>query len=138
MITKPTVFVLGAGASIPYGYPSGKNLIKTIYEKIITNEWRNIFSICGIVEEHIQEFRFELKESQRLSIDGFLEHRQEYKKVGKLSIAMALLELEDDDRITSFEVRDKGIYHYIFDRLNSECTEWDEFRKNKVSFITFN
>ena len=23
MITKPTVLVLGAGASIPYGYPSG-------------------------------------------------------------------------------------------------------------------
>ena len=27
MISRPTVFVLGAGASIPYDYPSGQKLV---------------------------------------------------------------------------------------------------------------
>ncbi len=30
MITTPTVFVLGAGVSMPYGFPSGRQLIEQI------------------------------------------------------------------------------------------------------------
>ena len=34
MITKPTVLVLGAGASLPYSYPSGGDLVKDIVSKV--------------------------------------------------------------------------------------------------------
>ena len=32
MFTVPTVLVLGAGASVPYGYPTGDELIDIIIE----------------------------------------------------------------------------------------------------------
>ncbi|WP_156096076.1 hypothetical protein [Methanobacterium sp. SMA-27] len=34
MIKTPTVFVLGAGASIPYGYPSGEKLREEICHEL--------------------------------------------------------------------------------------------------------
>jgi hypothetical protein len=37
MITKPTLFILGAGASIPYGFPSGWDLRNRICAEA-TNE----------------------------------------------------------------------------------------------------
>lgn len=30
MITKNTLFILGAGASVPYGYPTGRELRKLL------------------------------------------------------------------------------------------------------------
>ena len=34
MITKQTVFILGAGASTFYGFPAGDNLIKCMVEEL--------------------------------------------------------------------------------------------------------
>jgi len=33
MITKKTLFILGAGASVPYGYPTGQELRKLLFTK---------------------------------------------------------------------------------------------------------
>jgi len=35
VITSPTVFVLGAGASIPYGFPSGEKLAESIAHQLM-------------------------------------------------------------------------------------------------------
>jgi hypothetical protein len=34
MFTKPTVFVLGAGVSVPFGFPSGERLLQILTGKI--------------------------------------------------------------------------------------------------------
>lgn len=38
LIEKQTVFVLGAGASLPYDYPTGPDLLNSIIEMIDFNE----------------------------------------------------------------------------------------------------
>jgi hypothetical protein len=135
MIRKPTVLVLGAGASIPYGYPSGAGLVKEIFQNIGSNEWRLIYDAFGIEESEVNSFRAELLQSQKPSIDAFLEHRTEYMKVGKVAIALSLLSKENPDVLLDFDIRDKGIYHFLF---NSLTTSWEEFKQNKFTIVTFN
>src|SRR5690349_21098337 len=94
MSEKQIVFVLGAGASIPYGYPSGPQLLQYIL---------GIQKIDGLLE-HLQQlgfgagliehFQTELEESQWPSIDAFLEHRNELREVGKAAIAGIILQRE--------------------------------------------
>lgn len=135
MITKPTVLVLGAGASIPYGYPSGKGLLQEISLNIGNSRWVSPILQCNIEQEVILQFRDELILSQQPSVDAFLEHRNEYVEIGKLSIALALFSHESEEKLFRFETRDIGCYHYLFDQLNSG---WEEFSKNTLSIITFN
>ena len=37
MISKPTVLVLGAGASQPYGFPVGRELAETVCKEFVAN-----------------------------------------------------------------------------------------------------
>jgi hypothetical protein len=135
VITKPTVLVLGAGASIPYGYPSGAGLLREIAQQSATGTWLAIFNAYGISNSEVNAFRMELHLSQKPSIDAFLEHRPEYMKVGKAAIALSLLSKENPDALLDFDVRDKGIYHFLYNNL---ATSWEDFKQNKLSIITFN
>jgi len=135
MITKPTVLILGAGASIPYGYPSGSRLVQDLYGYMGNSGWIIPLLQSGVTENEIARFRNELYLSQQPSVDAFLEQRVEYVRIGKLSIALELLYLEDQDMLFKFETRNKGCYHYLFNQLNAG---WDKFGENKLSIITFN
>ena len=135
MITKPTVLVLGAGASIPYGYPSGAGLVKDIFQNVSNTNWKEIYNDYGVTDPEMYSLRSELHLSQKPSIDTFLEHRPEFIKAGKVAIALSLLSNENPDVLNDFEIRDKGIYHFLY---NSLTTSWKEFTKNKLTVITFN
>ena len=135
MITKPTVLVLGAGASIPYGYPSGENLVRDVVLSISNTAWKEIYNACGITDSEMYTFRSELHQSQKLSIDAFLEHRPEFLKAGKVAIALSLLSKESPDAINDFGVRQTGIYHHLYKNLT---TSWKELSNNNIVFITFN
>lgn len=135
MITKPTVLVLGAGASIPYGYPSGAGLVKDIVLSISNTNWREIYDACGVTDSEMYSLRSELHLSQKPSIDTFLEHRPEFLKAGKVAIALSLLSNENPDTFNDFGIRERGICHFLY---NSLTTSWEEFSRNKITFITFN
>lgn len=135
MITKPTVLVLGAGVSIPYGYPSGIGLVKDIFTNITSNGWREIYSICEVDYKEMDVLKSELYLSQKPSIDSFLEHRPEFLKSGKTAIAISLLSKENPDIFNGFDIRNQGIYHFLY---NSLATSWEEFNKNKLTIVTFN
>ncbi len=53
MIEIETVLVLGAGASIPFGFPSGQNLVDIICTKLLSHslnaklKWRNYLLTDG-------------------------------------------------------------------------------------------
>lgn len=135
MITKPTVLVLGAGVSMPYGYPSGGGLLREIFMKTTENQWRDVILRLGFSPEELLNFRTDLHQSQKLSIDAFLEHRPEFMNIGKAAIAMSLLDKEIADSFGDFGIRDKGIYHYLYSKLASS---WEDLKNNKITIITFN
>ena len=64
MITRPTVFILGAGASYGFGYPLGKNLVEIILKNFDSANPKNaieLFKGLGFSEDEIAGFRNELK-----------------------------------------------------------------------------
>jgi len=80
MIEKPTVLILGASASMPYGFPSGEELMQEILEKIRPNSAKELFRVLlkfGFKPKDIDDFYNGLKHSQKFSVDEFLEHRED-------------------------------------------------------------
>jgi len=130
MINERTVFVLGAGASAPYGYPSGFKLKNEVLD-YLEFESNNLVSF-GYEIDLVKSFQESLFFSATTSVDAFLEHRyDEFLDIGKLSIARVLTKYEAPKAL--FEVYDW--YQYLFDLMNAP---FDKFGSNKVSFITFN
>jgi hypothetical protein len=144
MITKPTVLVLGAGASIPYGYPSGKelrdkilnNLAETIVRPVDSPRWRNTLYAQGFDPKKVRDFRNEFLRSQQYSIDAFLANRPEFVDIGKFTIAMSLIECEQEKLLYSPDAEKKGgVYQYLFSEMADKQADIDN---NHLSFITFN
>jgi hypothetical protein len=130
MITTPTVFVLGAGASIPYGFPSGNMLVDQICNASNPDE----FAKYGVEEHTLQNFIKELRASRQGSVDAFLEHRTAYMEVGKVAIAYHLIGNEDESRLSPDR---EDWYTYLLDRM-TEGTPFVDLGKNKIHFIAFN
>ncbi len=131
MITTPTVFILGAGASIPYGFPSGRALRDNLVN------WKDIsLSKGGPFHDRSAtlEFSQALGRSKIDSIDAFLQERHErFLQVGKYCVAGALTALEipshcnpaDEDWIQAlWEIMRRGSNR--------------EISKNKIAFISYN
>ena len=137
MITTPTVLVLGAGASVPYGFPSGLRLLEEIDTSLknVNHPWWNIVEHLEIPREDVSYFLQELLLSGQPSVDAFLEQRSEFLKVGKLVIALAIASHENQKGLTNLSVRDYGFYHYLFSKLNASR---ETFGENSLSIITFN
>lgn len=136
MIRTPTVFILGAGASMPYGYPSGEKLRDKIIEGLKTKNssiFKELVSNQGFSEDEITDFKDNFFYSGKSSIDAFLEHRTEFIDIGKLVIAISLIPNENLRRL--FTSGNGRWYRYFYNRLN---TSFDDFDLNKISFITFN
>ena len=137
MITRPTVFVLGAGASHPYGFPLGHGLLNEVVRELSNRESGFHGEVCSVIREvdRVNAFARDLRVCGRSSIDAFLETRQEFLDVGKTAIARVLSEYEADNRLTH-DRPDEGWYHYLFDRMLTRSP--DDFSKNQLSVITFN
>lgn len=143
MIETPTVFVLGAGASIPYGYPSGEKLREEICHELEdpSHSYGRMLQRQGYSPNEILEFRNNFFYSGKSSIDAYLEHNKEFIDIGKLVIARSLIPHEDLDYLFQkvegrFQKRsnDKW-YDYFYNRFD---TSFDEFDTNEFSVITFN
>lgn len=132
MVTKPTVLILGAGASKPLGYPTGVELKKGIFDDLETDmPCFTALRTLGFSAKDISDFRWALFYSGKNSVDAFLEHRKDFLEIGKFSIASALLSYENEREL--FEIGDW--YQFFYDKLN---TSFEEFDKNTISIITFN
>ena len=92
MIEKRTVLVLGAGASKPYGFPTGRELIREIAAglKNTGSEVAQLLSAHGHEPSELAKFSDALLDSAQPSVDVFLENRAEYLEAGKAAIAAAL------------------------------------------------
>ena len=140
MITEPTALILGAGASVPYGFPSGLDLMRKILNEIrpgqSTELSEKLTSILGIEQEDIGYFYECLSRSGKTSVDAFLEHRPtEFLRIGKLAITLTLVQYEIEDRLFAPKMAGKSWYEHLWDKLDAT---FDDFDKNKLSIITFN
>jgi hypothetical protein len=136
MISKPTVFVLGAGASMPYGFPSGKGLRDVILSSqptsFLGNKHRD-----EIFKGQYRAFQDALRLSAQSSVDAFLEHRLDLLEIGKVAIAYYLIKCELEAALFPTEPQRAKAHWYelLVSRMDAP---FDAFEENQVRFITFN
>lgn len=132
MIGKRTVFVLGAGASAPYGFSTGIRLLDkaraTSIDRLMGNAARQLS------RPQQRDFSQALEDNMLPSIDAMLEHRRDLWKVGKWVMAALLYEEEraahagaDDDWMA-----------LVFEKMASDAATVERFASNPVTFVTFN
>jgi hypothetical protein len=134
MIRVPTVLVLGAGASAPFGYPVGGALTERIKAELGPDKPGQLYqdlTAAGFSSDELFRFRNQLRYSQRPSIDAFLEDWEaDFMEVGKAAIAASLIRHEDRDKV----VDNPNWYRRLF----AEMTDEKDFSENKLSIVTFN
>lgn len=148
MIKQSTVFILGAGASYPYGLPLAKELriqicnkfanhIKTLLKDREKDSWRSE-ELC----QHAQEFTDAFFKSSDRSIDVWLVKNPNFIKIGKQAILSMILSGEHKgDLREKAPHSDQDWYSYLWQRMTESFSHPDDYKKfsqNEVDFITFN
>lgn len=137
MILSRTVFILGAGASCDFKFPSGQRLVDIIVDHLDhrkDNEWRDILGALGHRHHSdIDNFATYLKKSHLYSIDEFLLRHSEFMELAKKCIALALIPFEKDENLSG-----DHWCRYLFNNLVDSVTDWRKLRENELSIITFN
>lgn len=138
-----TVFILGAGASCPYGFPSGQGLVDGILKNLTPYTYNNQIpfynatqKLASILKEtygaqSVYDFKYHLEESETSSIDSFLTENSKFRDIGKMCIAYILLEFEN---LSLQGNKLKGDwYKYFWGKINNVTTE-----KYNFSIYSFN
>jgi hypothetical protein len=153
MIEKRTVFILGAGASCPYGFPTARQLRKDILAK--SGEWYGQY-VHGFTTEHafrridqgypdqltLEHFVQSFRLSSTESIDLFLSRNPQLVKMGKMAICLAILKAEKQSHFREdVEKPERDWYFYLYNRLTRGFATQESyccFPQSNVAFITFN
>lgn len=126
MITKPTVLILGAGASKPYGFPLGSDLVNNI-----ANLNDDTLKIWGYDTGLIQEFTNAVSEAN-VTIDRLLADNTKFMDIGKTAIAIIFYQLEKENLL-----KQRDWYDKLWNAMNDQASI-DEFGDNKIAIITYN
>jgi hypothetical protein len=153
MIEKRTVFILGAGASCPYNFPTASGLRRSIlnetpkrygqYMRGFGTEHAMLKLAHGYPDESImKQFIESFALSSTESIDLFLSRNPQFVQMGKMAICLAIL---DAERRSYFREdvpeRKQDWYFYLYNRLTKGLTGPDSccgFPQSNIAFITFN
>lgn len=116
MIEAGTVFVLGAGASAPYGFPLGHDLRQQIVRMLsnLSGEEYKMLLSCGHNEKYVDGFRNDLDDAIHGTIDDFISDRPKYRVIASQAICIALAKCENHSKI----FRHRDWYPYLFELLN--------------------
>jgi hypothetical protein len=154
MLKKKTVLILGAGASMPYGYPSGvelraKLLNKALFKMPLAKKW--------LLDEDVDYFCKTFLMSGQQSIDLFLSRRghdllpsgaHDLEYVGKLGISLCLRSGRSLNTLFHNPMigdaggidRSDHWYEYLWNRISNGVTRDNihEFETLNLSIVTFN
>ena len=165
MIEKDTVFILGAGASCHYGYPTGESLIEQIVKmanklsaycgfrlksgQVVQSipdyaaakcgsksETKGAIAAWNAVIEECEELVKRIETVRPLVIDYFLAWNEKLRPIGKLMIAAVILECETKSLLK--EHRWSDWYRFLVHKIASNCNSSADILKNNVHFVTFN
>lgn len=142
-----TILVLGAGASMPYGFPSGGTLCDIV--KVELRPTHAELRDMQVEPRPYEMFREELKTAGRGSVDAFLESRPDLLEYGKLAIALVLLPRERHNnlfdkwpnrRLQRVKPEKTGGGHWYELMLNmlTQGRKFDEVDLTRLGVITFN
>jgi hypothetical protein len=133
VLTKKTVFVLGAGANVPYGFSTGAGLL----EKARSEDPRAMMGNAGqqITQAQSDAFSVAARDNMLPSIDAMLEHRPDLMAVGKRVMATLLYreEAKAGPRAT-----DEDWMQLVFQYMAEGADTLQQFATNPVTFVTFN
>lgn len=135
--------MVGAGAGVPYGLPTGfglrRRITRAIYNRIGSEKEDNDdFALKGAVGRALDDINAlnplgpALLGTSPLSIDALLERRPELLEVGKAAIAATLLR---DEYRSNFTIEKGDWLGNLYLRLHGD---FPSFSKNTVAFVTFN
>lgn len=133
MINRPTVLILGAGASTHVGYPLGATLINDLCNNRGTGkegEFPNDWTV-----DDTDRFITRLSRSGYYSIDAFLETVPDFAEMGKYLLAREIKRHESIDRL--FPPNNSGWYQYLFNSLLDNSNPVG-FESSQLSIVTFN
>jgi hypothetical protein len=134
MIRVPTVFVVGAGGSKPYGFPLGRQLRDLAISNHDHLAWSFWIEKLG-VRAKLTEFVRQLRTSGYSSVDQ-LEQRPEFTDVGTLAIAAVLLPRESHDNLFPPSAPRNDHWYETLAGLLSVGD--DKYLQNRVTIVTFN
>lgn len=129
------VFVLGAGASKPYNYPTGPELKSRIIKEIRSKSGE-IFSVLrhGFPENALLKFAEDFQNSRNSSIDSYLINKDDLtKEIGLTAICVVILFYKERENLFP---DDGDWFTYLFNLYYR--TPGDTPPENENIFITFN
>jgi hypothetical protein len=135
VIKKRTVFVLGAGANVPYGFSTGGGLLEKARALDLASLERQTAGLLH--RDELEPLRIALSDNMLASIDAMLEHRRSLWKAGKMLMASLLFEEEAKAARRTRSFNDDWL-SLIFENMRSDAASPEEFASNPVSFVTFN
>ena len=145
MITTPTTFVIGAGASKDYGLPISSDLRKEAHELLPQHSVYQLIHEAGLCTPHkLNEILDDLRNQGTPSIDEFLFARQHDKTtmdVGRALIALLLARSLPDVKLPdSLGTKTMDWLGYIINKMCYSAQNCKEFIQGntEVRFVTFN
>jgi hypothetical protein len=99
-------------------------------------------------ERFVKEFADQLFGAQPESIDQFLKDRPEYSLIGRICIVFCISRYEDKnseyfiptipESSLDYVFPDFGWYEYLWHKMTENVDSIEEFKKNRITVITFN
>ena len=134
MFRLKTVFVIGAGGSCAYDFPSGPALLADARK-------HNVKTMSELIRDYytgarVDDFLSAVRGCLSDSLDTLLEHRDDCEHIGRLFIASKILRAEFASRKIV-----GGAYDwlsYLFQRMDDGCSSVADFATNPVTFVTYN
>lgn len=149
MDNKSIVLIIGAGGSVPFGFPTGKDLKWAICDGLADVEKVNAIQgqthlaksllADGFDSKELVELRDRLKTAGWESVDEFLAQHLGLQAVGKAAIAAVLIPCENRDQL--FDPRDsKGnrIDNWYQVLFKTVFAPFQDITRKKVSIFTYN
>ena len=136
MIDIPVVLVLGAGASHPYGFPLGGELVDLAIN--YSDGLRPILAqFHASVAMQLDDFLRDLDAVHPTSIDAFLEAQHpNYQRVGKAVIAYHLMQNECETKRKAVQPEEDWYRHFLHEIV--QINDYNNIGFSNIAILTYN
>jgi hypothetical protein len=133
VINKKTIFILGAGANVPYRFSTGERLLEKA-RGLTIDEMVNLTD-NQLRPNELRPLGAALADNFLPSIDALLERREDLRRAGK-KLMVALLLAEEAAALQTTWSAAEDWMSLVFARMAESADTAEAFGHNPVSFIT--